>query len=60
MTYGFYIIHMRRENIHIYVSSLLKYKIYLYLRNSVEEYLHYVTVKFKVQIYICITLLEIA
>jgi hypothetical protein len=45
---------------HIYISSLLKYKMHLYLRDSVGEYLHYATVKFEVQIYICITLLEIA
>jgi hypothetical protein len=45
---------------HIYVSSLLKYKIYLYLYNSVREYLHYVTIEFKIQIYICIALLKIA
>jgi phenylpropionate dioxygenase-like ring-hydroxylating dioxygenase large terminal subunit len=45
---------------HIYVFSLLKYKIYLYLYNYVEEYLYYVTVKFRMQIYICIALLKIA
>jgi hypothetical protein len=33
---------------HICVSSLLKCKIYLYLCDSVGEYLHYDTVKFEV------------
>jgi hypothetical protein len=45
---------------HICVFSLLVYKMYLYLYDSVERNLHYVTVKFKIQIYICIALLEIA
>jgi hypothetical protein len=45
---------------HICVFSLLIYKMYLYLHDSVERNLHYVTVKFKIQIYICIALLEIA
>jgi hypothetical protein len=51
---------MRREDMHIYTSFLLKCKIYLHLCDSVRRYLHYVTVKFKIQIYICIMLLEIA
>jgi hypothetical protein len=46
--------HLKRENIHIYVSSLLKYKMHLHLRDSIEGHLHYITVKFKVRIYICI------
>jgi hypothetical protein len=33
---------------HIYVSSLLKRKIYLYLCDSVGEHLHYDIVKFEV------------
>jgi hypothetical protein len=45
--------HMRRDDMHIYVSSLLKYKMYLYLCDSIRGYLHYATIKFKVQIYIC-------
>jgi hypothetical protein len=45
---------------HIYVSFLLKCKIYLHFRDSVGGHLHYATVEFKVQIYICIMLLEIA
>jgi hypothetical protein len=40
--------HVRRENIHIYISSLLKYKIHLYLRDSIEDHLYYATVKFKI------------
>jgi hypothetical protein len=32
----------------ICVSSLLKYKIYLYLCDFVERYLHYATVEFEV------------
>jgi hypothetical protein len=53
--------HVRREDMHIYVSSLLKCKMYLHLhlRDSVGGHLHYATVKFKVQIYICIALLKI-
>jgi hypothetical protein len=51
--------HVRREDMYICVSSLLKYKIHLHLRDSVKVYLYYVTVKFKVQIYICIVVLEI-
>jgi hypothetical protein len=45
---------------YICVSSLLKCKMHLHLRDFIREYLHYDTVKFKVQIYIYITLLEIA
>jgi hypothetical protein len=45
---------------HMYVSSLLKYKTHLQLRHSVAGHLHYATLKFKVQIYICIALLKIA
>jgi hypothetical protein len=45
----------RREDVHIYISSLLKCKMYLYLRVSIEEHLHCVTVEFKVKFYICIT-----
>jgi hypothetical protein len=52
--------HVRRENMHIYIFSLLKYKIYVHLHDSVEGYLYYATVKFQVQIYICIAMLEIA
>jgi hypothetical protein len=44
---------------YIYVSYLLKCKIHLYLHDSVKEHLHYATVKFKIQIYIYIMLLEI-
>jgi hypothetical protein len=44
---------------YIYVSFLLKYKIHLYLHGSVKEHLHYATVKYKIQIYIYIMLLEI-
>jgi hypothetical protein len=44
---------------HIYVSSLLKYKMHLHLCDSVEVHLHYATVKFEVQIYIYIALLKI-
>jgi hypothetical protein len=51
---------VRRDDMHIYVFSLLKYKIHLYLYNDVEGYLHYATVKFRMQIYICIALLKIA
>jgi hypothetical protein len=42
--------HVRREDMHIYISSLLKYKMHLHLHDS----LHYAIVKFKIQIYICI------
>jgi hypothetical protein len=45
---------------YIYVFSLLKYKIYLYLHESVEGHLYYATVKFKMYIYICIMLLKIS
>jgi hypothetical protein len=44
---------------YIYVSFLLKCKIHLYSHDSVKEHLHYATVKFKIQIYIYIMLLEI-
>jgi hypothetical protein len=50
--------HIRREDMYIYVSSLLKCKMYLYLCDSIRGYLHYAIIKFKVQIYICITLLN--
>jgi hypothetical protein len=50
--------YVRRDDIHIYVSSLLKCKMYLY--DFVEGHLHYAIIEFKVQIYICITLLKIA
>jgi hypothetical protein len=46
--------HVRREDVHICVSSLLKYKIHLHLCVSVGEHLHYATAEFKVQFYICI------
>jgi hypothetical protein len=42
--------HVRREDMHIYISSLMKYKMHLHLDDS----LYYAIVKFKVQIYICI------
>jgi hypothetical protein len=47
---------------HIYISSLLKCKMHLHLHlcDSVGGHLHYATVEFEVQIYICIALLEIA
>jgi hypothetical protein len=45
---------------HIYVSSLLKYKIHLYLYDFIGGHLYYATVEFEVQIYICIARLEIA
>jgi hypothetical protein len=47
--------HVRREDMHICVSSLVKYK--MHLHNSVGEHLHYAIIKFKMQIYICIALL---
>jgi hypothetical protein len=49
--------HLRRKDMHICVSSLLKCK--MHLRDSVRGHLHYATVEFEVQIYICIALLEI-
>jgi hypothetical protein len=52
--------HMRRGDRYICVSSLLKYKMHLYLHNSVGGHFHYATVEFKMQIYICIAVLEIA
>jgi hypothetical protein len=52
--------HVRREDMHICVSSLLKCKMHLHSRDSVEGHLHYATVEFEVKIYICIALLEIA
>jgi hypothetical protein len=52
--------HLIRDDMYIYVSSLLKYKMHLYLRDSVGGHLYYATVKLEVQIYICIALLEIA
>jgi hypothetical protein len=52
--------HLIRDDMYMYVSSLLKYKMHLYLRDSVGGHLYYATVKFEVQIYICIALLEIA
>jgi hypothetical protein len=52
--------HVRREDMHICVSSLLKCKMHLHLRDSLGGHLHYATVEFEVQIYICIALLEIA
>jgi hypothetical protein len=45
---------------YIYVSSLLKCKIHLYLYDFVKGHLHYAIIEFKVQIYIYIVLLEIA
>jgi hypothetical protein len=45
--------YVKREDMHIYTSPLLKYKIYLYLYNFVRGYLYYVIFKFKIQIYIC-------
>jgi hypothetical protein len=45
--------YVRRQDMHIYVSSLLKCKMHLHLPESVEEHLHYATVEFEVQIYIC-------
>jgi hypothetical protein len=39
---------VRRQDIHTYISSLLKYKMYLHLRDSVEGHLYYATVNFKV------------
>jgi hypothetical protein len=50
--------HVSRDDMYSCVSSLLKYKIHLHLRDFIEEHLHYATVKFKVQIYIYIPLLE--
>jgi hypothetical protein len=47
--------HVRREDMYICVSSLVKYK--MHLHNSVGGHLHYAIVKFKMQIYICIALL---
>jgi hypothetical protein len=47
--------YVRREDMYIYVSSLLKCKMHLYLRDSIGEYLYYATVEFEVQIYICVT-----
>jgi hypothetical protein len=38
----------------ICISSLLKYKMHLYLCDFVKEHLHHVRVEFKVQIYIFI------
>jgi hypothetical protein len=38
----------------------LKYKVYLYLHDSIEKYLYYAIVKFKIQIYICTIVFEIA
>jgi hypothetical protein len=52
--------HVRREDVHICVFFLLKCKMHLYLRDSIREHLHYATAEFKMQIYICIALLEIA
>jgi hypothetical protein len=46
--------HVSREDMHIHVSSLLKCKMHLHLRDSVGWHLHYATVEFEVQIYICI------
>jgi hypothetical protein len=51
---------MTRDDIHICISSLLKYKIYLYLYDSIKRHLYYDTVKFKIQIYIWTMLLNIA
>jgi hypothetical protein len=50
--------HVRREDMHICVSSLLKCK--MHLHDSIGGHLHYATVESEVQIYICIALLEIA
>jgi hypothetical protein len=50
--------HVRREDMYIYVSSLLKCKMHLHLHDSVGRHLYYATVKFKVQIYIYIALLK--
>jgi hypothetical protein len=36
-----------REDVHIYVFSLLKYKMYLYLCVSVRGHLYYATIEFK-------------
>jgi hypothetical protein len=52
--------YVMRENIYIYVFSFLKCKMYLYLYDSIRRYLHYATVKFKMQIYIYIARIEIA
>jgi hypothetical protein len=52
--------HVRRGDMHICVSSLLKCKmhLHLHLRDSIGGHLYYATVEFEVQI--CIALLEIA
>jgi hypothetical protein len=54
--------HVRRGDMHICVSSLLKCKmhLHLHLRDSIGGHLYYATVEFEVQICICIALLEIA
>jgi hypothetical protein len=43
---------------HICVSSLLKCKMHLHLPDFVKLHLHYTTIKFKMQIYIYIILIE--
>jgi hypothetical protein len=51
---------VRREDVHICVSSLLKCKIHSHLRVSVEEHLHYATVSLKCNFAFALHLLEIA
>jgi hypothetical protein len=53
--------HLKGENIHIYVSSLLKYKMHLHLRDSIEGHLHYITLQLSLKCeFIFALLLEIA
>jgi hypothetical protein len=52
--------HVRKDNVHICVSSLLKCKMHLHLPDFVKVHLYYTTIKFKMQIYIYIVLIEIA
>jgi hypothetical protein len=45
---------MRREDVHICISSLLNCKMHLQLHVYIEEYLYCATVESKVHFYICI------
>jgi hypothetical protein len=45
--------HVKREDVHICISSLLNCKMHLQLHVSVEKYLHCAIVEFEVHFYIC-------
>jgi serine/threonine protein kinase len=46
--------HVRIDDMYIYISSLLNYKMHLQLHVSVGEYLYCATVEFEVHFCICI------